>query len=115
MQSLCEHHMLPPVGVAHVGYLPGERILGRPPSRARWSTTFVTPRPAARLTQRVADHLRIVWPRRAWASWTRPSTLQRLRGPPGSRTVTSALVRLAARRPATRAEFLALTWTRSTT
>ena len=28
VQSVCEHHMLPFVGVAHVAYLPGDRILG---------------------------------------------------------------------------------------
>ena len=26
--SLCEHHLIPFVGVAHVAYLPGERIVG---------------------------------------------------------------------------------------
>lgn len=28
VRSLCEHHMLPFVGVAHVGYVPGDRLLG---------------------------------------------------------------------------------------
>ncbi len=28
VRSVCEHHLLPFVGVAHVGYLPGPRLLG---------------------------------------------------------------------------------------
>lgn len=30
VRSVCEHHLLPFVGTAHVGYLPGRRILGLP-------------------------------------------------------------------------------------
>ncbi|HEX7388762.1 MAG TPA: GTP cyclohydrolase I FolE [Acidiphilium sp.] len=28
LESHCEHHMVPIVGVAHVGYLPGKRVVG---------------------------------------------------------------------------------------
>ena len=39
IRSVCEHHMLPFVGVAHVGYLPGERMSGCPSSRGSSSTS----------------------------------------------------------------------------
>ena len=55
VQSLCEHHLLPFTGVAHVGYLPGERILGLS-KFARVVELFARrPQVQERLTQQVAD------------------------------------------------------------
>jgi GTP cyclohydrolase IA len=57
VQSVCEHHWLPFVGVAHVGYLPGERILGLS-KLARVVELFARrPQVQERLTQQVADWL----------------------------------------------------------
>jgi GTP cyclohydrolase IA len=57
VQSVCEHHMLPFVGIAHVGYLPGERILGLS-KLVRVVELFARrPQVQERLTKQVADWL----------------------------------------------------------
>jgi GTP cyclohydrolase I len=57
VRSVCEHHLLPFAGVAHVGYLPGDRILGLS-KLARVVEHFACrPQLQERLTKQVADWL----------------------------------------------------------
>ena len=57
VQSVCEHHLLPFLGVAHVAYLPGDQILGLS-KIARVVEMFARrPQVQERLTQQVADWL----------------------------------------------------------
>src|SRR5215813_15511204 len=56
-RAICEHHLLPFVGVAHVGYLPGERILGLS-KLARVVEHFACrPQVQERMTKQIADWL----------------------------------------------------------
>ncbi len=57
IRSVCEHHLLPFIGVAHVGYLPGQRILGLS-KLARVVELFAHgPQVQERLTKQIADWL----------------------------------------------------------
>jgi GTP cyclohydrolase IA len=114
--SLCEHHVLPFVGVAHVGYLPGERIIGLS-KLARVVERFARGlQVQERLTTQVAGWLdQELRPRGVGVVIEAEHLCMSLRGvqKPGARTVTSALHGLVRDDPRTREEFLSLTgWRR---
>jgi GTP cyclohydrolase IA len=110
--SLCMHHMLPFHGVAHVAYLPGERIIGLS-KLARVVELFARDlQVQERLTVQVADWLQAnLAPKGVGVVIEAEHLCMSLRGvqKPGSRTVTSALHGLVREDSRTRQEFLALT------
>jgi GTP cyclohydrolase I len=110
--SLCEHHLLPFVGVAHVGYLPGERILGLS-KLARVVDHFARAlQVQERVTTQIAGWLRReLEPKGVGVVIEAEHLCMSLRGvqKPGATTVTSALHGLVRDDPRTRQEFLALT------
>jgi GTP cyclohydrolase IA len=111
VQSVCEHHLLPFMGVAHVGYLPGERILGLS-KLARVVELFARrPQVQERLTQQVADWLQDqLAPRGVGVVVEAEHLCMTVRGvqAPGATTVTSALHGQLRSDAASRAEFFTL-------
>jgi GTP cyclohydrolase I len=109
--SLCEHHLLPFFGVAHVGYLPGARLLGLS-KLARVVDHFSRRlQVQERLTTQVADWLvSALRPSGAGVVLEAEHACMTLRGTRanGSRTVTSALAGLVRDDERTRAEFFAI-------
>jgi GTP cyclohydrolase IA len=110
--SLCMHHMLPFHGVAHVGYLPAERIIGL--SKLGRVVEFFSRdlQIQERLTTQVADWLeRELEPKGVGVVLEAEHMCMSLRGVQklGATTVTSALRGLVRDDARTRQEFLALT------
>jgi GTP cyclohydrolase I len=56
-RSVCEHHLLPFVGTAHVAYLPGDRVVGLGRIPAVVDTLARRPQLQERLTEEIADAL----------------------------------------------------------
>jgi len=110
--SLGEHHLLPFVGVAHVAYLPGDRIVGLS-KLARVVEYYARAlQVQERLTTQVAGWLeRELEPRGVGVVIEAEHMCMTLRGiqKPGTKTVTSALLGLVRDDPRTRQEFLTLT------
>jgi GTP cyclohydrolase I len=113
--SLCEHHLLPFSGHAHVGYLPAGRLLGLS-KLARVVTHFSRRlQVQERLTAQVADWLSLeLCPKGVGVVLEAEHSCMSLRGVRlnGTRTLTSALRGLVREDPGTRSEFLALTGAR---
>jgi GTP cyclohydrolase I len=111
VQSLCEHHLLPFHGVAHIGYLPGDRILGLS-KLARILEHFARDlQVQERLTQQVADRLQAdLAPKGVGVVIEAEHLCMSLRGvrATGSRTLTSALRGRLREDARSRQEFFAL-------
>ncbi|WP_030269870.1 GTP cyclohydrolase I FolE [Streptomyces sp. NRRL B-24484] len=111
LRSVCEHHLLPLVGTAHVGYLPGGRILGL--SKLARVVEFFARRPQVqeRLTRQIADWLQgQLEPAGVGVVVEAEHTCMTLRGvlATGSRTVTSTLLGSLREDARARAEFMML-------
>lgn len=109
VQSVCEHHLLPFTGVAHVGYLPGERILGLSKFARVVEMFSRKPQVQERLTKQVADWLdRELAPRGVGVVVVAEHSCMTLRGAraEGATTRTTAVTGAMRDDPKTRAEFL---------
>ena len=112
VRAVCEHHLLPFVGVAHVGYLPGDRIVGL--SKLARVVTHWAARPQVqeRLTKQIAASLdEELDPKGVGVVIEAEHTCMTLRGirAGGSSTVTSTLLGRLRDDARSRQEFLSLT------
>ena len=108
--SVCEHHFLPFSGAAHIGYLPGERILGLSKFARVVELFSRRPQVQERLTKQVSEWLeRELSARGVGVVLEAEHSCMSLRGvmAAGARTRTAALTGELRDNPATRAEFLA--------
>jgi GTP cyclohydrolase I len=109
--SMCEHHLLPFYGLAHVGYIPDGRVVGA--SKLARTVEIIARRPQLqeRLTTQIADTIvRVLEPKGVAVILEAEHLCMTMRGikKPGSSIVTSAMRGLFRQRAATRAEFLTL-------
>jgi GTP cyclohydrolase IA len=110
-QTLCMHHLLPFHGVAHVAYLPGERIIGLS-KLARVVEFFARDlQLQERMTVQIADWLEEeLAPRGVGVVLSAEHMCMTIRGvrKPGARTITSALRGSLRSDARTRQEFFSL-------
>jgi GTP cyclohydrolase IA len=109
--SLCEHHLLPFIGVAHIGYIPRLRIAGLSKFKRLVDVYARRLQVQERLTRQITDTMvEVLEPRGAMVVVEAEHTCMTIRGvqAPGSRTITSAVAGDFLEEAEARHEFLAL-------
>lgn len=109
--SMCEHHLLPFIGVAHVGYLPRGKVVGL--SKLARVVEEISQRPQVqeRMTHQVADLLQQeLDPKGVVVVIEASHSCMTIRGirKPGSVTITSAVRGLFKSNTSSRAEVMSL-------
>jgi GTP cyclohydrolase I len=109
--SMCEHHLLPFSGVAHVAYLPIGSVTGLSKLARVVEEVAHRPQVQERLTQQVADLIETELSTKGVAVViSAEHSCMSIRGvcKPGSQTITSAVRGLFKTNPATRAEVMSM-------
>jgi GTP cyclohydrolase I len=109
--SMCEHHLVPFYGVAHVGYIPRGRIVGISKLARAVEVLARRPQVQERLTSQIADLLmERLRPLGVAVVLLAEHQCMIMRGvrKPGSKVITSANRGIFRERQATRLEFLSL-------
>jgi GTP cyclohydrolase IA len=110
-ESMCEHHLLPFYGFAHIGYIPHGRIVGISKLARAVEVLAQRPQVQERLTSQIADLLmERLRPKGVGVILVAEHQCMTMRGirKPGSQVVTSAMRGGFREREATRLEFLSL-------
>jgi GTP cyclohydrolase I len=113
--SMCEHHLLPFVGKAHIGYLPDGRVVGLSKLARVVDSIAKRPQVQEKMTEDLADlimtHLK---PRGVGVIIEASHSCMTIRGvkKPGAMTITSAVRGGFRDHPATREELLSLVFGR---
>lgn len=109
--SMCEHHLLPFWGLAHVGYLPSGQIVGASKLARVIETLAKRPQLQERLTDDAAATIaKVIKPKGVAVVVEAEHMCIAMRGiqKPGSRMITSAMRGLFLSDPRTRNEFMAI-------
>jgi GTP cyclohydrolase I len=109
--SVCEHHMLPFIGRAHIAYIPAGNIVGLSDLAKALEHFAKRPQVQERLTSQLADMImEKIKPKGAMVIIDAEHLCMSMRGikKPGSKTVTSAVRGMFKTRQSTREEMLEL-------